>query len=79
MAVAGEIGVSEFLQAQENPRVVVSGSGESSVGEQSGLVEKPSAEVVHLFRVPFIQESAASKLLREAQVKISSQIVDLKT
>ncbi|KAL5063350.1 hypothetical protein RYX36_025087 [Vicia faba] len=88
MAVAGEIGVLEFLQgtcrhtlflvrkpqkhrsqllwgtlcnrgrvpsssrkplrlrcqAQENPRVVVSGSGESSVGEQSGLVEKPSAE-----------------------------------
>ncbi|PNX54521.1 phosphoribosylformylglycinamidine synthase, partial [Trifolium pratense] len=66
-------------QAQENPRVVVTGSVAGSVEQQSGLIEKPSAEVIHLYRVPFIQESAAAEILKEAQAKISNQIVDLKT
>ncbi|KAK7290152.1 hypothetical protein RIF29_04373 [Crotalaria pallida] len=67
--------------AQENPRAVVSGTVNSSVDDelQSGLVEKPAVEVSHLYRVPFIQESAAAELLREAQTKISNQIVDLQT
>ncbi|CAL0301458.1 unnamed protein product [Lupinus luteus] len=65
--------------AQENPRAVVSGGASSSVGDKSGLVEKPGSEVIHLYRVPFIQESAADELLRGAQTKISNQIVDLQT
>lgn len=66
-------------QAQVNPRVVVSGTAASSVEQHSGLVEKPSAQVIHFYRVPFIQESAAAELLKKAQAKISNQIVDLKT
>ncbi|XLU27026.1 hypothetical protein S245_063092, partial [Arachis hypogaea] len=66
-------------QAQENPRAVVSGAVTSSVEEQPSLVEKPASEVFHLYRVPFIQENAAAELLRDAQTKISNQIVDLQT
>ncbi|TKY47451.1 phosphoribosylformylglycinamidine synthase [Spatholobus suberectus] len=66
-------------QAQENPRAMVSGGVSSSVEEQPGLVEKPAVEVFHLFRVPFMQESAAAELLKEAQAKISNQIVEIQT
>jgi len=68
-------------QAQQSPRVVVSGgSAASTVQEQSGLVvEKSPVQIIHFYRVPFIQESAAAELLKEAQAKISNQIVDLKT
>ncbi|KHN07581.1 Putative phosphoribosylformylglycinamidine synthase, chloroplastic/mitochondrial [Glycine soja] len=66
-------------QTQENPRAVVSGGVSSSVEEQPALFEKPASEVVHLYRVPFMQESAAAELLKEAQVKISSQIVEILT
>ena len=66
-------------QAQENPRAVVSGGVSSSVEEQPALVEKPASEVVHLYRVPFMQASAAAELLKEAQVKISGQIVEIQT
>ncbi|KAJ1400957.1 PurM-like, C-terminal domain [Sesbania bispinosa] len=62
-----------------NPRAVVSGGVSSSVDEHSGLVGNPTSEVFHFYRVPLIQESAASELLREAQQKISNQIVDLQT
>ena len=66
-------------QAHENPRAVVSGGVNSSVEEQPGLVEKPASEVVHLFRVPFMQKSAATELLKDTQVKISDQIVEIQT
>nr|KYP33930.1 hypothetical protein KK1_045178 [Cajanus cajan] len=66
-------------QAQENPKAVVSGGVSSSVEEQPGLVEKSASEVVHLYRVPFMQDSAAAELLKEAQVKISNQIVEIQT
>ncbi|KOM26974.1 hypothetical protein LR48_Vigan347s002800 [Vigna angularis] len=58
-------------QAHENPKVGVSGGVNSSVEEQPSLVEKPAAEVVHLFWVLFIQKSAAAKVLKDTQVKIS--------
>ncbi|XP_024023484.1 probable phosphoribosylformylglycinamidine synthase, chloroplastic/mitochondrial [Morus notabilis] len=65
-------------QAQSNsPRAVVSGDLGSSVVEQS--MTKPGVGAFHLFRVPLIQDSAASELLKSVQTKISSQIVGLKT
>ncbi|XP_061368958.1 probable phosphoribosylformylglycinamidine synthase, chloroplastic/mitochondrial [Gastrolobium bilobum] len=66
-------------QAQENPKAVVSGGVSSSIEEQAGLVEKPALEVFHLYRIPFIQESKAAEILKEAQAKISNEIVDLQT
>ncbi|KAL9680080.1 hypothetical protein QQ045_017955 [Rhodiola kirilowii] len=60
-------------------------SARSSLQSVSGVVSKdslslkPAAEVIHFFRVPLIQESATAELLKQAQTKISSQIVGLKT
>ncbi|KAF3457729.1 hypothetical protein FNV43_RR02387 [Rhamnella rubrinervis] len=64
---------------QAKPRAVVSGGVKSSVDEQSFLVEKPAVEVVHYYRVPLLQESTTSELVKSVQTKISNQIVDLKT
>ncbi|KAI4338084.1 hypothetical protein L6164_016436 [Bauhinia variegata] len=65
--------------AQANPKALVSGGVTSSVEEQSSLAEKPALEVIHFYRVPLIQESASAELLRDVQMKISNQIVDLQT
>lgn len=59
------------------PRAVVSGDLGSSVAEQSAT--ETGVGVIHLYRVPLIQESAASELLKSVQTKISNQIVGLKT
>ncbi|RHN69218.1 putative phosphoribosylformylglycinamidine synthase [Medicago truncatula] len=60
-------------QAQQSPRVVVSGgSAASTVQEQSGLVvEKSPAQVIHFYRVPFIQESAVAEVTSLSDVKAS--------
>lgn len=58
---------------------MVSGGVSSSVDEQPSLVEKPAVEVTHFYRVPLIQESATSDLVKSVQTKISNQIVGLKT
>ncbi|GMN54709.1 hypothetical protein TIFTF001_023839 [Ficus carica] len=76
----GRRGVSLDLKcrAQVNPRrAVVSGDLGSSVAEQSAT--ETGVGVIHLYRVPLIQESAASELLKSVQTKISNQIVGLKT
>lgn len=49
------------------------------VEEASSLVEKPTTEVIHFFRIPLIQESATSELLKSVQAKISNQIIGLRT
>ncbi|KAH7528903.1 probable phosphoribosylformylglycinamidine synthase, chloroplastic/mitochondrial [Ziziphus jujuba] len=71
--------VSLRCRGQVKPRAVVSGGVSSSVDEQSSLVEKPAVEVIHFYRVPLIQESAISDLVKSVQTKISNQIVGLKT
>ncbi|KAI9078345.1 hypothetical protein K1719_039721 [Acacia pycnantha] len=65
--------------AQTNPQAVVAGGVSSSVDDQSSLVEKPSLEVIHFYRVPLIQGSAATELLKEIKNKISDRIVALQT
>ncbi|KAJ7964551.1 Phosphoribosylformylglycinamidine synthase [Quillaja saponaria] len=65
--------------AQVKPRAAVSGGVSSSVSEESNLVEKPTEQILHFYRVPLIQESAADEILRDVQTKISNQIVGLKT
>ncbi|CAL9020044.1 unnamed protein product [Prunus brigantina] len=79
LGFANRRGVSLRCRAQEKPRAVVSGGVSSLVDEQSSLVEKPAAEVIHFYRVPLMQESASSELLKTVQTKISNQIVGLKT
>ncbi|KAF7831025.1 putative phosphoribosylformylglycinamidine synthase, chloroplastic/mitochondrial [Senna tora] len=66
-------------RARTNSGAVVSGGVSSLVYEQSSLVEKPALEVLHFYRVPLIQRSAAAELLKDVQIKISDQIVDLQT
>ncbi|KAL9676468.1 hypothetical protein QQ045_004682 [Rhodiola kirilowii] len=51
----------------------------SGIVDKERLAVKPTAEVIHFFRVPLIQESATAELLMQAQTKISSLIVGLKT
>ncbi|KAM7492012.1 hypothetical protein LguiA_034933 [Lonicera macranthoides] len=49
----------------------------SSVGEEA---KNFSAErVIHFYRIPLIQESANSELLKSVQKKISNLVIDLKT
>lgn len=66
-------------RAQAKPINVVSGSASSSVDKQTSMVQDPAEEVVHFYRVPLIQESATSELLKSVQAKISNQIIGLKT
>ncbi|KAL2348743.1 hypothetical protein Fmac_002743 [Flemingia macrophylla] len=66
-------------QAQENPRAVVSGGVSSSVEQHLGSVENTASGVVHLYRVPFMQDNAAAELLKKAQVKVSNQITEIQT
>lgn len=62
--------------AKVNPEAVVSFS---SVDEKLRSCGKPAKEVVHFFRVPFIQDNATAELLRSIQTRVSNQIVGLKT
>ncbi|KAF4382726.1 hypothetical protein F8388_015554 [Cannabis sativa] len=64
-------------RAQAKPKAVVSDGLGSPVTEQS--TTKPGAGVVHFYRVPLIQDSATSELLKSFQTKVSTQIVGLKT
>ncbi|CAN1145051.1 Probable phosphoribosylformylglycinamidine synthase, chloroplastic/mitochondrial [Linum perenne] len=65
----------------EKARALVSGGVGSSVDEHelAGLVDKPTEEVVHFYRVPMIQESATLELLKAVQTKVSNEIVGLQT
>ncbi|KAL5554538.1 hypothetical protein UlMin_041939 [Ulmus minor] len=72
-------GVSLRCRANVKPRVVVSSGTSASVDELPNSVEKPAAEVIHYYRVPFLQESSTSELLKSVSTKISNQIVRLKT
>ncbi|KAL2525837.1 putative phosphoribosylformylglycinamidine synthase [Abeliophyllum distichum] len=60
-------------------RAVVSRDVSSSVSERSAKVKRDAAEVVHLYRMPLIQESATAELLKLIQTKVSNQIIGLKT
>ncbi|CAN0909555.1 Probable phosphoribosylformylglycinamidine synthase, chloroplastic/mitochondrial [Linum grandiflorum] len=60
-------------------RALVSGGVGSSVDEHPIFADKPTQEVIHFYRVPFIQESATLELLKLAQLKVSNDIVGLQT
>lgn len=60
-------------------RAVVSGDVSSAVDEESGMLQKPAERVLHFFRLPLVQESATAELLKSIQMKISSQVIGLKT
>ncbi|KAL3527883.1 hypothetical protein ACH5RR_012539 [Cinchona calisaya] len=61
-------------------RAVVSGKIDSSIDEKPGDVQGVAhGKVIHFYRVPLIQESATSELLKTIQTKISNQIIGLKT
>lgn len=55
-------------------RAVLPGAVPSVVEEESNV-----GELIHFYRVPLIQESAAQELLKLVQRKISNQIIDIKT
>jgi phosphoribosylformylglycinamidine synthase len=54
-----------------------------SKGFDSPLVEKPDtsldAGIIHLYRIPFLQESETMELLKKVKAKVSSKIVDIMT
>ncbi|EEF29198.1 Phosphoribosylformylglycinamidine synthase, putative [Ricinus communis] len=78
LSVGKRKGVSLRCCAQSKPRAVVSGAV-SSIDEQSSLIEKSAQEIVHFYRVPLIQGSAALELLKSVQTRISNDIVGLQT
>ncbi|XP_059628103.1 probable phosphoribosylformylglycinamidine synthase, chloroplastic/mitochondrial isoform X2 [Cornus florida] len=59
-------------------RAVVTGDVSSSIDESSKS-EAYAEKVIHFYRIPLIQDSAAAELLKSIQTKISSQIVGLET
>ncbi|BBG95934.1 purine biosynthesis 4, partial [Prunus dulcis] len=75
----GKKNVLLSCRGRQKPRAVISGGVSVSKDEQSSLIERPASEVIHFYRVPLIQESAKSELLKTVQTKISNQIVSLKT
>ncbi|CAL1374565.1 unnamed protein product [Linum trigynum] len=60
-------------------RALVSAGVSSSVDEHPRLVDEPAPEIIHFYRVPFIQESATLELLKSVQTKVSNEIVGLQT
>ncbi|XP_064949960.1 probable phosphoribosylformylglycinamidine synthase, chloroplastic/mitochondrial [Musa acuminata AAA Group] len=61
-----------------NPRAV------RSKGLQDPVVEEPDAlglapEIMHFYRRPLLQESAVAELLRQVQIRVSADIVDIET
>uniref|UniRef100_A0A1D1YHX1 phosphoribosylformylglycinamidine synthase n=1 Tax=Anthurium amnicola TaxID=1678845 RepID=A0A1D1YHX1_9ARAE len=58
------------------PTAVVSRGIQHSVDEGS---EQERPEIIHFYRLPLIPENATAELLRQAQTKISPQIIALKT
>ncbi|KAJ8530021.1 hypothetical protein K7X08_036856 [Anisodus acutangulus] len=60
-------------------RAVVSGDVSSLVNEDSSKFQEVAEKVIHLHRVPFLQDSATAELLKLDQTKISNQIIGLKT
>ncbi|XP_010543774.1 PREDICTED: probable phosphoribosylformylglycinamidine synthase, chloroplastic/mitochondrial [Tarenaya hassleriana] len=79
LSLSGAKAVPLRCSAQSKPRAVVSSGSITSADELPSLIEKPAAEVIHFYRVPLIQESANSELLKAVQTKISNQIVGLRT
>ncbi|PSR93128.1 Phosphoribosylformylglycinamidine synthase [Actinidia chinensis var. chinensis] len=59
--------------------VVVSGDVSGVVDEESNKLQMPAEKVLHFFRVPLIQESATDELLKSVQIKLSNQIIGLRT
>jgi phosphoribosylformylglycinamidine synthase len=55
----------------------------ASKGFDSPLVEKPDTAldvgVIHLYRIPFLQESETMELLKKVKAKVSANIVDILT
>ncbi|KAJ3702358.1 hypothetical protein LUZ61_006063 [Rhynchospora tenuis] len=63
-----------------NPGALLSkGSNSPLVKEDTTSLEKASPEVIHFYRIPFLQESVTSEFLRKIQAKISPNIINLKT
>nr|GMD86053.1 probable phosphoribosylformylglycinamidine synthase, chloroplastic/mitochondrial [Ipomoea batatas] len=63
----------------ERINAVVSGNASTSLSEEQSKVQQPPGKVVHLYRVPLLQDSATAELLKLVQMKISNKIIDLKT
>ncbi|KAK4739932.1 hypothetical protein R3W88_003629 [Solanum pinnatisectum] len=64
---------------QAKIRVVVSKDVSSLVNEDSSKFQEVVEKVIHLYRVPFLQDSATAELLKLVQTKISNQIIGLRT
>ncbi|ONM08577.1 putative phosphoribosylformylglycinamidine synthase chloroplastic/mitochondrial [Zea mays] len=66
-----------------NIRLLSSPGAVASKGFDSPLVEKPDTasdvKIIHLYRIPFLQESETMELLRKVKAKVSANIVDILT
>ncbi|KAI3973293.1 hypothetical protein MKX01_020668 [Papaver californicum] len=61
------------------PRALVLGNVGSYTDADSIETGQSIEQVIHFFRIPFLQESATAELLKSVHTKISSQIMGLKT
>ncbi|XP_042476157.1 probable phosphoribosylformylglycinamidine synthase, chloroplastic/mitochondrial isoform X2 [Macadamia integrifolia] len=72
-------GVTSRVLLPVKPRAVVSEGVSSLTNEESNELGSSAGEVIHFYRVPLIQDNASAELLKSVQIKISSQIIGLKT
>ncbi|GFZ14937.1 purine biosynthesis 4 [Actinidia rufa] len=83
MAAAWDITAAEFLKGCLTYDSVVvklkTGDVSGAVDEESNKLQMPAEKVLHFFRVPLIQESATDELLKSVQIKLSNQIIGLRT
>lgn len=77
--VAGSgISSNRKLSLLVSAKAVISSGAQASVDEEAGGA--PGGDgIIHFYRRPLMSENAAAELLREAQVKVSDQIVGLET
>lgn len=72
--------VSSRCSSKQKPTGVVLNSASTALTEESKWGAEVSSEnVIHFYRIPLIQESATSELLKLVRTKISGDIVGLKT
>ncbi|GMH19057.1 hypothetical protein Nepgr_020898 [Nepenthes gracilis] len=70
-------GIASKNSSRETLNAVV--SGDVGIALLNENFSKYSDHMIHLFRIPLLQDSAASEFLNSIQMKMSNEIIDLRT
>ncbi|KAJ3678115.1 hypothetical protein LUZ60_001918 [Juncus effusus] len=69
------------VRQNASPKAVVSNYSDSPLAKQDSPIpsQTPPQTLIHFYRIPFLQESANSELLKKIEAKISPNVIALKT